>query len=63
MAPRIHFDPVPGITAGVMSVKCECGWEVVVIHPEESIAVMQMVFFHITQVHQIELPTICFFWH
>ena len=63
MAPRIQFDPVPQFIAGAMTAKCECGWESVFIMPEEHISIMQLVFIHLRDVHHIELPTICFFWH
>lgn len=46
-----------------MTAKCECGWEMVFIMPEEHIMMLQIVFAHLKEVHHIELPTICCFWH
>jgi hypothetical protein len=63
VAPKIQFDPVPQPIAGVMTVVCECGWEMVFIQPEEHIAVMTYVFNHLKQVHHVEFPQICCFWH
>lgn len=49
--------------AGVMSVKCACGWEIVVIMPEEEINLLQFLFWHLKQAHGIELPEIQMQWH
>ena len=56
-------DAVPTCIAGAMSVKCECGWEMVFIQPEEHLAVLNYVFEHLKQVHQVVFPTICCYWH
>ena len=63
MAPRTQLDPVPQPIAGLMTLKCECGWEMVTIQPEEHIYAMTMVFNHLKFAHHIELPQICCFWH
>lgn len=63
MAPRINIDPVPQPVAGVMTVKCECGWEMVTIQPEESIFVISCIFTHLKEIHKIEFPPIACFWH
>ena len=65
MAPRTKRDedPVPQVIAGVMTVKCECGWEMPFIMPEESLAVMNFVFEHLQKKHDVKFPTICCFWH
>jgi hypothetical protein len=62
MAPRIEFAP-PTATAGVMSVKCECGWEVVLIQPEENIFMLNLLFAHLLVAHHLNLPLITCFWH
>ena len=63
MAPRIKLDPVTQSVAGVMTTRCECGWEIVTIQPEEHVMVMQLVFEHLKLVHNIVFPNIGFFWH
>lgn len=63
MAPRIQFDPVPSALAGVLTAKCECGWEVVTIQPEESIWLLQTLFVHLIHAHEIKIPEIIMTWH
>jgi hypothetical protein len=62
VAPKIQFDPVPQPIAGVMTVKCECGWEMVFIQPEEHIVLMNYVFHHLQDAHHVVFPQICCFW-
>lgn len=63
MAPRIQFDPVPSAMAGVLSAKCECGWEIVSIQPEESIWLWSVIFQHLIEVHKLALPEVSVTWH
>lgn len=63
MAPRIHLDPVPQPVAGVMTTKCECGWEAVFIMPEEQVIVIASIFQHLKDGHKLDFPQICCFWH
>lgn len=63
MAPRIKYDDVPQVIAGVMTVKCECGWEVCFIQPEEHIVLMNIVFKHLQEVHRVIFPVLCCYWH
>jgi hypothetical protein len=63
VAPKTQFDPVPNPVAGPMTTKCDCGWEIVTIQPEESIQLLIMIFRHLKDHHGIEFPNICNFWH
>lgn len=46
-----------------MSVRCECGWEIVVIQPEEHMLLLTHVFQHLKQAHGIDFPNIFCEWH
>lgn len=63
MAPKPELVGPDTLIAGVMTVKCECGWEMVTIQPEEAIALLQLVFVHLKEVHGVNFPNICCFWH
>lgn len=63
MAPRLKLDPVPQPVAGVVSVKCECGWEMALIMPEEHVTLFSYVFLHLKEKHGIDFPQVCVFWH
>jgi hypothetical protein len=60
--PTPFFD-VSQVIAGAMTVKCECGWEMVFIQPEEHIVMMNIVFQHLQEVHHVVFPTLCCYWH
>ncbi|MBA0089160.1 MAG: hypothetical protein HRJ53_29570 [Acidobacteria bacterium Pan2503] len=64
MAPRFQFqtDPVPQGRAGVLSARCECGWECTVILPEEHLEMVQAFFTHIQNDHKIPLPEFVCTW-
>lgn len=57
------YDQVPAAIGGVMTVKCACGWEAVFIQPEEHLVLMNIVFQHLQQEHQLVFPVICCYWH
>ena len=64
----MSFNPIPPPqlaepVAGVMTVKCECGWEMVFLQPEEHIVLLNTVFEHLKQVHGIAFPVLCCYWH
>jgi predicted small metal-binding protein len=65
VAPKFSYehDAVPACIAGVMTVKCECGWEMVFIQPEEHINLLNFVFEHLKKAHNVVFPQICCFWH
>ena len=63
MAPRVQNDPVPIPVAGVVTMQCECGWEMPFIQPEEHIEMLQRVLWHLKEKHGIEFPTIQSYWH
>ena len=46
-----------------MTVKCECGWERVLVMPEEHILLLNLVFQHLKEAHHMEFPAICCYWH
>jgi len=48
-------DAVPQTTAGIQTVKCMCGWESVVICPEENTTLIIKILEHIGQ-HGISIP-------
>lgn len=60
---RIPLMQVPAVIGGVMTVKCECGWEACFIQPEEHIWMMTIVFQHLQEKHEVVIPTICCYWH
>jgi len=61
--PRVQFDPVPNAIAGALTIACECGWEMVVIQPEEDMLLLTYLFHHLEQAHQIQFPKIFCYWH
>jgi hypothetical protein len=63
VAPREKLDPVPQAVAGLVSMKCECGWECVFLVPEEQIILMQVVFAHLQGEHHLLFPKLECFWH
>jgi len=63
MAPRIDFDPVPQAVAGVMTMKCDCGWEMVFVQPEEHLVMLEKLFGHLINKHLLQLPEIRVEWH
>lgn len=52
----IDIDPVPNGIACVMTTKCECGWEIVNILPEENDIRCGQIMHHLSTAHGIELP-------
>ena len=63
MAARIRFVNPPEALAGVMTVQCECGWEVVSIQPEENMWLIQILFNHLHNEHAVRFPSVTFNWH
>jgi hypothetical protein len=63
VADTIKYDAVPQMICGAMTVKCECGWEMVFIQPEEHIVLMNVVFQHLQTAHQMVFPALCCYWH
>ena len=63
MAPRINTDPVPQIMAGIVTMKCECGWEMIFIMPEEQFVLTTRVLAHLRYAHCIEVPQFDCQWH
>jgi hypothetical protein len=57
---RITLSPA---VAGVLTSKCECGWEAVFVLPEEHMLMLQKVFEHLVVGHLLILPTITCEWH
>jgi hypothetical protein len=60
---RIRIDCVPQAHAGVLTMHCACGWEMVFILPEEQMVLLQTVFTHLVTHHLIALPSITCEWH
>jgi FMN-dependent NADH-azoreductase len=56
-------DPVPQVTAGIMTVECACGWEIGTVSPEEDIHRLQQLIRHFTEAHGIVLPLVRFTNH
>jgi hypothetical protein len=53
----IKIDPVPtGLSAGIYTVGCECGWEAVFVLPEEQPHYEGAIFRHLAEIHGLELP-------
>jgi hypothetical protein len=52
------FDPVSVAHAGVVSYRCECGWEMVFIVPEESLMILQTILWHFHATHLLRIPVI-----
>lgn len=50
-------DLTPAVTAGIQSIKCECGWEGCWLKPEETDKMIGEIFSHLVEEHQIRLPT------
>lgn len=46
----------PQGVAGVLTTKCECGWEVVSIMPEEADVLFGLLFHHMQAAHGLKLP-------
>lgn len=63
MAPRIQFDPLPPACAGILTVRCACGWEMVFVLPEEQMTMLHRLFAHLVNVHQLTFPEIQCEWH
>jgi hypothetical protein len=53
----VRVDPFPSLYSGPRTIKCECGYEVVFVIPEEVDYMFSSVLQHIQQ-HGVEIPTI-----
>jgi len=49
---------VPVALAGVRSLRCECGWEITVILPEEYDIQLTMLLTHLQWYHRLVVPQV-----
>ncbi len=54
---------VPRVTAGIRSIRCECGWESVFLVPEEQDTMIVAMFEHLTKTHEVVLPKFSYVNH
>lgn len=51
----LEKNPPTGV-AGIETISCECGWEIVLMVPEENFKREWMIFNHLSEKHGINFP-------